>query len=280
MTEVALQYMSPLFQEIVNRNKSYFELGVIAPDRLFKDTINHYYNVSKGVGKVHKKVSSEVQLIKKMLANLDRVILHEKAEEYLYGIMDTPLKTIVFELGVISHYIADARQPLHTDSKKHYSDMEFTEELVHKIYEFDARRKDNLMELKSNSIREINAINKERKKKLVDNEVEDFILSSVKEGNKYYDVIVDAYYLSPTKIQTYKSGRYKKVRDLTQKCFNNAVRDIISIWKIFESDNNFTALSKDLHLSEIINKVYKSLDKNKTYSIHQYKNGNIKLIRC
>ncbi|MFQ6056752.1 MAG: hypothetical protein ACE5J3_12310, partial [Methanosarcinales archaeon] len=36
---------------------------------------------------------------------------------------------------------------------------------------------------------------------------------------------------------------------------------------------------KDLHLTEIINKVYKSLDKNKTYSIHQYKNGNIKLIR-
>ncbi|MFQ6061655.1 MAG: hypothetical protein ACE5J9_00540 [Methanosarcinales archaeon] len=63
MTEVALQYMSPLFQEIVNGNKGYFELGVIAPDRLFKDTINHYYNISNGVGKVHKKVSSEVQLV-------------------------------------------------------------------------------------------------------------------------------------------------------------------------------------------------------------------------
>ena len=50
--------------------------------------------------------------------------------------MDTLLKAFIFELGVVSHYIADLHQPFHTDGKDRFSD----EETVHKFMKADTRR--------------------------------------------------------------------------------------------------------------------------------------------
>jgi len=45
--------MSPFFNELINVYPEYFELGIIAPDKLFCDTTNHYYNCTPSPSGYH-----------------------------------------------------------------------------------------------------------------------------------------------------------------------------------------------------------------------------------
>ena len=61
--------MPPFFRELVLDpiRRGYFVLGVIAPDKLFCDFTNHYFNCTptksgRHYGKVHEKVEREVKL--------------------------------------------------------------------------------------------------------------------------------------------------------------------------------------------------------------------------
>ena len=273
MAETAVCAMPTFFCDMVHHEslRGYFLLGVVAPDKLFQDTVNHYYNVTpseNGInyGKVHKKVGSEVELIKTIMSDMEKVQLHKNASKFLQGIIDTSLKSLVFELGVISHYISDSHQPLHTDGKLRCS----YEEVPHKIYEFDILRKgkNNLDDLKNNVTI--------KRPTRIKNPTE-YILSRLKEKNKYYDDIIEAYTKEDKSIASYKGGRYEKAKDITQTCFDDAVNDIISIWA---SIGDFeVGLPDDLRLADTMLKLKECLKKELRYSIITYKTvDNVKLI--
>ena len=74
ISELAVASMPPFFRELVLDpiRRGYFVLGVIAPDKLFCDFTNHYFNCTptksgRHYGKVHEKVKREVKLIRDML---------------------------------------------------------------------------------------------------------------------------------------------------------------------------------------------------------------------
>jgi hypothetical protein len=210
-------------------------------------------------------VGKEVDLIRNMLANLDGIHLHPSADRFLDGIIDTPLKAISFELGVISHYIADAHQPLHTDGPLRYPDITFNESTIHMAFEADVYDEANLEHLKNNvTIKTPEQID----------DFEGYILERVRKINPYYDDLFKAYRPLP---RPYRGENFAKVRDITQSCFNDAVNAIISVWT---SIGEFKPLLEShLQFAETMNELQKVLDKNNRYKIKKYSNENVKLIK-
>jgi len=77
INQLALQKMSKKFQKFINIYQHLFQLGVIAPDKIFADTSNHYYNItpnSNGYhsGTVVKKIEKEIMLIYQMMNRIRR----------------------------------------------------------------------------------------------------------------------------------------------------------------------------------------------------------------
>jgi len=275
MSELAVTSMPPFFKKLVHDpiRRGYFVLGVIAPDKLFCDFVNHYYNCTptkdgRHYGKVHKKVEREAKLIREMLDNADEDRLHPKADMFFRNIIDTPTKAVTFELGVISHYIADAHQPLHTDGKLRYPDIKFNEVPIHRAYEEDVR--DNLDVL--SSYYESSDMHSRKPRKIYD--MKEFMFDIALAHNKYYDDIFNAYY--PLTEHDEKT-RFEKVLGLTKTCFNNAVHDIRSIWSIF--DDLEEKLFESVRLERTLSDLKVELDRRNIYKIRTYKNENVKLIK-
>lgn len=274
MSYFAALSMPPFFQNLIFDpvRRGYFVLGVVAPDRLFCDFSNHYRNITptksgRHYGKIHEKVEKETKLIREMLGNTDEVILHPKASSFFRGIIDTPVKAVVFELGVISHYVADAHQPFHTDGQLRYPNIKYDEIPIHRAYETDVRK--NLGMLSSFYL---SSDMRERKSRKI-TDVEKFILGIVKKHNKYYDKLFDVYY--PLSKHNEKT-RFKDVLSLTKVCFNNAVHDIRSVWNLFGDIEE--KLSEGARLEKTINGIKSKLDKKNRYRIKVFKNGNVKII--
>lgn len=252
--------------------KGFFILGIIAPDRLFCDFSNHYYNrtpTKKGYhyGKVHTKVKREVELINQMLNNTDKVILHPKTSSFFRRIIDTPLKAIIFELGVVSHYVADAHQPFHTDGALRYPNIKFNEIPIHRAFEQDVRN--NLNGLSKFYLE--SGISKKKPCKITD--MEEFMLTINKTHNKYYDKLFNVYH--PLNKQGEKT-RFKKVLALTRVCFNDSIYNIRNVWC---SLSNFEKkISEGVRAHKIMNTIKSKLDEKVRYKIKVLKNKNIKLV--
>lgn len=123
ITGKAISKCSSRFKSIVNLLKEILVLGIEAPDRIFKDFTYHYYNYTANEygrhnGKIIDKISAEIELINEMFNNPNLLIHHPGIDEYLKDFLDTSLKSIIFELGCLSHYVADLHQPIHTDGKE------------------------------------------------------------------------------------------------------------------------------------------------------------------
>ena len=275
MSELAVASMPPFFKELVLDpiRRGYFVLGVIAPDKLFCDFTNHYFNCTatkngRHYGKVHEKVEREAKLIRDMLDNTNEVRLHPKADMFFRNIIDTPTKAIAFELGVISHYIADAHQPFHTDGGLRYPDIKFDEVVIHRAYEEDVKYK-YLDTLSSNY--KSSGISNNRPKEISD--VKGFMLDIVQAHNEYYDDVFNAYY--PLREHDRKT-RFEGVMELTKHCFNNAVYNIRNIWNMF--DDIEEKLYQSVKLEKTLSDLKVELDKRNSYNIKKYKIGNVKLI--
>lgn len=266
--------MPPFFKELVFDpvRRGYFVLGVIAPDRLFCDFTNHYFNCTptrsgRHYGKVHEKVEREAELIREMLDNADEVRLHPKADMFFRNIIDTPSKAVAFELGIISHYIADAHQPFHTDGKLRYPDIKFDEVPIHRAYEGDVRN--NLDTLSSN----YKSSGKSDSAPKSISDVTEFMLDIVNVHNRHYDALFNAYY--PLRDHD-KNTRLEEVMELTKLCFNSAVYNIRSVWSMFEDIEE--KLYEGVRLEKTLSDIKSKLDVEKSYKIKVYKNGNFKLI--
>ncbi len=150
--------------------------GSVAPDRVYRDFDNHVFHIhgnkGKGPDKVRQKYLEIINLIQ------------EKR----------PWRLIAFELGVLSHYIADLNQPLHTDTSKR-------ENLFHSKYEKDSE-----------------VINPKTPKDLIFIRYpKSYILDSISRANSFYRSIEDAYL---------NGNAFSDVSKITQAQIDKATYDV------------------------------------------------------
>lgn len=263
LCKLALTKMSPFFNELINVYPEYFELGIIAPDKLFCDTTNHYYNCTPNrsgyhYGSVVKKIIKETKLIENMIENRDSLIYHPNCSYYLKHILDNPVKILVFELGVISHYIADLHQPFHTDGKYRFA----YEEVPHKIYEADVRKHFSELQLDVG------------KRRYHIPNLEDYLYNTIYKINKSYDLLIDYYFLTPNKVN---ADRWEKAKSKTEKFLSEAAKCIANIWFPFESHLKvYKNQLKNIYLMQELNQKIE-LDGN--YLLKIYNSGTMSIRR-
>ena len=241
----------------------YFELGIIAPDKLFCDTTNHYYNCTPSpsgyhYGSVVKKIINEVNLIEEMIHNYNSLIYHPNCDHYIAHILDNPVKILVFELGVISHYVADLHQPFHTDGKYRFE----YEEVPHRIYEADVRK--HFAELR---------IEVGKRRSRIPN-LEEYLYATIYRINKSYDQLIDCYFLTPNKV---KADRWEKAISKTEKFLSEAAKCIANIWFIFELD--LKVYKKQLKNIYLMQQLDKAIERDGIYRLKVYDSGTMSIRR-
>jgi len=253
---------SPIsFRNMLESEQEYFILGIEAPDRIFKDFTNHYYNCTPnkfGVhsGSVIKKIAKELELIRQQLQNPQKIILHPKIAPFLKSFLNTPLKAFVFETGVISHYIADLHQPLHTDGKERFA----FEETVHKIMEADTRLhlNDFSIKLQKRRFRLKNPLT--------------FFEAQIYKINKNYDQIIENYFFNPGKV---KPDRWKRTFPIVEYCLQKAAQNIANVYLEFENAPHIFAAQ--IKKKKIISKIKKNYQPQNVYEFICYPSGTISL---
>ncbi|MDO9578020.1 MAG: zinc dependent phospholipase C family protein [Candidatus Cloacimonadales bacterium] len=262
ITSKALEKCTTPFSNLLNIHQELFILGIEAPDRIFKDFTNHYYNCTPNdfgvhTGSVINKIASEIEHIRQMLQNPDQIILHHNIAPFLSALLDTPLKAFIFEVGVLSHYVADLHQPMHTDGKYRFAD----EETVHKIIEADTRLHLNDFE-----------INLARRYRISD--PPGFFTFQIYEINGFYDNLVDRYYLSTGKV---KNDRWENSKGIIESCLSTASQNITNVLLEFEIATKI--FKQQLKNAKLLSKIKKSIKPDKHYRLIKYPSGSISLRR-
>lgn len=180
IVENVLNYMPKDFQRRITPYKNEILEGSIAPDRVYRDFQNHIYDFKTKKGEGIKKV-------------------RDKYYQIISFIRDKkPWRLIAFELGVLSHYIADLNQPLHTSSS-------YEEKGFHSKYEKDAEQ------IVPRKLRSLSFISRPAQ----------YIFNSAKNAHLYYYDIERAY--------TNNKG-WKDVSSLTQKQIDKSMEDVANYW--------------------------------------------------
>jgi Zinc dependent phospholipase C len=260
ITSKALEKCSSSFSNLLKIHQELFILGIEAPDRIFKDFTNHYYNCTPNQFGVHsgsiiKKIAREIQLIQQMLEKPDEIILHHNIAPFLSSLLDTPLKSFIFEMGVLSHYIADLHQPMHTDGKYRFTD----EETIHKITEADTRRHLNEFQ--------INLIRRHR----IDDPIS-FFTFQIYEINSFYDDLVDRYFLRPGKV---KKDRWENSKVIIEHCLIVAAQNIANVFLKFE--HSVQVFKTQKRKAKLLVQIEKTISDKLKYNIITLKSGTVSI---
>ncbi len=162
--------------------------GSTVPDLLWQDWENHVWDVHGGPvaqGRGPEKVAELMDFLTKMLAETPR-----------------DAGKIAFHMGILSHYISDLNQPLHTD------DYALAEAWVHEIYEEDAwiREEEIPIEFRGFSLYP---------------DPYSSARSDAERANHYYEAIIRAY--------TEGNG-FESARGVTAISLQRAVEDTANAW--------------------------------------------------
>ncbi|HRJ44933.1 MAG: zinc dependent phospholipase C family protein [Caldilineaceae bacterium] len=226
MADCALAAMPEFVQNLVAMHKGFFVLGVVAPDKLYKDSVNHVYHVGAArtgqgfVGYGHSKVAQKLKLLQGMLAHSGQVRLDKQAARFLQGIAIRPCQLIAYEMGVLSHYICDLTQPFHTDQLERWEGRLFDETLCHKSFEADVREEGLERLAAGREVASLAAVA----------EPSDFAIALAQESSSHYLEIVRAYYAGPGKLLGKREDRLTGVWPIVQASFNRAVWATVSLW--------------------------------------------------
>lgn len=256
----ALQKCYKPFVNMLEIHQELFILGIQAPDRIFKDYTNHYFNCTPNkhgyhFGKVKDKICYEIELLNNMIAEPDVIHIHSGIAPFLESILDTPLKAFIFELGVVSHYIADLHQPFHTDGSDRFDD----EVTIHRILEADTRKHLDEFKLKL-----------KRRHRIKD--PMDHFTEQINYINRYYDDLVKNYYLKKGKV---KPDRWETSFEIISDCLRLAAQNISNLYLSYESSTKI--FKTQMNHAKIIESVNENLKINKKYFIKKYRTGTISL---
>ena len=256
----ALKKCKSSFTNLLELHQGMFILGIEAPDRIFKDFTNHYYNCTPnryGVnpGSVIKKIDKEIKLINSMLNEPEKIIVHHNIAPFLKSLLDTSLKAFIFELGVLSHYIVDLHQPLHTDGKERFTD----EETVHKILEADTRLHLNDFNIHM------------RRRKRIKNPLS-YFEERIYEINEYYDAIIERYFLRKGKV---KPDRWENTFFIVEECLTKATQNVANVFLSFEDASKILKLQ--VHHARLMKKIQSSVNRKKYYKIVRYPSWTVSI---
>lgn len=226
MADTALAAMPEFVQQIVGLHKGFFVLGVVAPDKLYRDSVNHVYHVGAArtgqgfVGYGHSKLARKLKSLRGMLAHPDEVRLDKQSARFIQGIATRPCQLVAFEMGVLSHYICDLTQPFHTDQMERWEGRIFDETLCHKSFEADVR--DDGVERLAEEC--------EMWETAHIDDAAAFAVSVAEASSVHYGAVVRAYYAGPGKLLGSREDRLAATWPIAQECFNRAVWATRSLW--------------------------------------------------
>ena len=187
----------------------------------------------------------------------DKITIHTRIVLFLSALLDTPLKAFIFELGVLSHYVADLHQPFHTDGKYRFAD----EETAHKIMEADTRLHLNDFQIKLEIRRRIK-------------DPIGYFTYQIYEINGFYDTLIENYFLKKGKV---KPDRWQNSFPIIEECITLAVQNIANVFLSFEiATKIFQHLFRN---SKLRKNIVNLIDLNKYYKLIEYSSGTISLRR-
>lgn len=248
MADTALAAMPEFVQRLVGLHKGFFVLGVVAPDKLYKDSINHVYHVGAAhsgqgfVGYGHSKVAQKLKLLRGMLAHAAELRPDKQAARFLQGIATRPCQLVAYEMGVLSHYICDLTQPFHTDQVERWEGRLFDETLCHKSFEADVRDF-GLERLRAGSAMAAPVAIRDPAA---------FAVSVAEASSSQYTTIARAYYAGPGKLIGKSEERLLNTWSIAQECFNRAIWATHSLWMaVGNYEKSLSAsFSQDIALQE------------------------------
>ncbi|MEM4727852.1 MAG: zinc dependent phospholipase C family protein [Candidatus Bathyarchaeia archaeon] len=157
-------------------------LGALAPDQVFRDFYNHVYHPDSGYGGAPWAVERWFGYVVGNLSSGD------------YG-------AAVFSAGVLSHYVADVANPLHTGSSG-------AEEAIHSNYESEVSRR--LLRLDIGAVEPRNVTG-----------IAAYVASIAKASHGYYWPLINNYT---------RYGWNIHVERMTEECLSLAVEATTSLW--------------------------------------------------
>lgn len=186
ITADAVRLMPESFRREFSGKKSHFLKGSTDPDTIIKDFLNHVYHPDgSAVGGLYR-----IQQ------------LFDKAVE-LIGTRQDP-ESIAYVLGLMSHYIADINQPLHTAGRE----RDANESEYHSKFERDLNPVLKELELPAVEYRPVTS-------------VEERVAAMAREANRYYDEIGIAY----------RGGRgLEQVRGMAERQITASTQNIVNFW--------------------------------------------------
>ncbi len=162
----------------------------LAPDITIRDWENHEWNIHREPGDKTVAPARIAALARDFLDNLRQ----EPAD----------LAAAAVNIGLLSHYLADLNQPLHTDD---YAD---DNDGIHFWYEWDAYQHQGEFQPRSRGLR-------------FREDIYQTAVAAARRANLYYQAIMDAY-------QEGNEDSYSHVRQLTRLNYRHAVEDIADVW--------------------------------------------------
>ncbi|HNV68459.1 MAG TPA: helix-hairpin-helix domain-containing protein [Candidatus Ozemobacteraceae bacterium] len=229
----ALSLMPSEFQERFGSYKKTLMNGAVDPDRLIKDFQNHVYHVHTTRPDVWQvapdRLQELFQTITDLLHGKERLPVSGKALKAYLKRSTTELsrdEEIAYQLGLLSHYVADLNQPLHTDG----ADIDPVENEYHDLFERDVENQlsqISLLPIRANPVSDLRQRTAEM----------------AKEANSGYRAIGEAYR---------QGNRAYDLTDLLQKQYSASVQQVIDFWLgvfAFASSPLSTALTRAPDLS-------------------------------
>ena len=192
----ASRFMPASLRRLIFEHSMDLREGAVAPFK-FGDDENHYYHVDGTYGKLPLKVAGEVNKIKAMI---------ERREKF---------KRVLHEMGVLSHYIADASHPLHTSSDD--------PEENRYILEFN-----KLTEKKLDKMRIV--FTSFRSPQLERGDVMGLIAEEATRANRYYEWLASSFIENGHVLSYYNFNDKHPVFGIASLSFSNAVGNVARVW--------------------------------------------------
>ncbi len=188
ITRTAFEHLPADIQEVFAPYLDAILWKAVAPDLIIRDWSNHEWNIHRAPGDTTDAPTRIEQLFQD--------ILHDLGQE-------TPdIAKAADNLGLLSHYLADINQPMHTD------DYANDNAWIHLTYEMDGYDHEEELSFSSCGVR-------------LRSDIYNDVLNSARQANLYYQTIIDAYA---------KGDGYNDVRQITRLNYQRAVSDIVDVW--------------------------------------------------